>query len=122
DGNRLALQFGSAAGGQVRPLGERVLDDAYREPDHRPLYPVDHAVHVLPQDHPAWRTLRVDARDVPAGADRLRIQAVDGTADRAGWLAVTGPRVRPVIPLTRYLRGKAPVLVDWSMTWSAPCL
>jgi arabinosyltransferase C len=122
DGNRLALEFGSSAGGRVHPLGERVLDDSYREPDRRPIYPTDHLTEVQPQDHPSWRTLRVDAQDIPPGADRVRVRAVDGTSDRGGWIAVTGPRIRDVIPLTTYLGGKAPVLVDWSMTWSAPCL
>ncbi len=35
---------------------------------------------------------------------------------------MAAPRVRDVIPLAEYLRGKAPILLDWSMTWSLPCV
>jgi arabinosyltransferase C len=122
DGNRLALEFGQSTASGVRPLGERVLDDTHTDPDERPIYPTDHVIEDEPQDHPSWRTLYVPAREVPAGADQVRVRAVDSTTDPAGWLAVTGPRIREVIPLREYMRGKAPVLVDWSMTWSAPCL
>ncbi|WP_229679976.1 arabinosyltransferase domain-containing protein [Saccharopolyspora thermophila] len=118
DGNRVVLEFASPTG----TVGERVLDDTWLDTDERPAYPSDHVVQDRPQDHPAWRDLHVPARDVPSGADRVRIRAVDATTDAAGWVAVAGPRVRDVIPLARYLRGRAPILVDWSMTWNAPCL
>ncbi|MER7079198.1 arabinosyltransferase C [Saccharopolyspora kobensis] len=118
DGNRVALEFASPTG----VLGEHVLDDTWLDADERPAYPADHVVPDRPQDHPAWRDLPVPARDIPAGATAVRIRAVDGTTDPAGWLAVAGPRVRNVVPLPEYLRGEAPVLVDWSMTWNAPCL
>ncbi|KAA5836399.1 indolylacetylinositol arabinosyltransferase [Saccharopolyspora hirsuta] len=118
DGNRVALEFASPAGA----LGERVLDDTWLDADERPTYPTDHVVPDRPQDHPAWRDLPVPAGEIPAGATAVRIRAVDGTTDPAGWLAVAGPRVRDVVPLPEYLRGRAPVLVDWSMTWNAPCL
>ncbi|MER7010593.1 arabinosyltransferase domain-containing protein [Saccharopolyspora sp. NPDC000359] len=118
DGNRVVLEFTSPTG----PLGGRVLDDTWLDADERPAYPTDHAVPDRPQDHPAWRDLPVPAGEVPAGATAVRIRAVDGTTDPAGWVAVAGPRIRDVVPLPEYLRGKAPVLVDWSMTWNAPCL
>ncbi|MDA3628685.1 arabinosyltransferase domain-containing protein [Saccharopolyspora sp. WRP15-2] len=118
DGNRVVLEFGSPRG----VLGERVLDDTWLDADERPAYPTDHVVEDRPQDHPAWRDLPVPAREIPAGATAVRIRAVDGTTDPSGWLAVAGPRVRDVVPLPEYLRGKAPILVDWSMTWNAPCL
>ncbi|MGW1682067.1 arabinosyltransferase domain-containing protein [Saccharopolyspora sp. NPDC002376] len=118
DGNRVVLEFGSPTG----ILGERVLDDTWLDADEQPAYPTDHVVEDRPQDHPAWRDLPVPAQEIPAGATAVRIRAVDGTTDPSGWLAVAGPRVRDVVPLPEYLRGKAPILVDWSMTWNAPCL
>lgn len=122
DGNRLSLEFGASTPDGVRPLGERVLDDADEEPDKRPSYPSDHVVEIKPQDHPSWRTLHLDTADIPAGADQVRVHAVDDATDPAGWLAVTGPRAREVVPMRQYLQGKAPLLADWSMNWSAPCL
>ncbi|MGP4018480.1 arabinosyltransferase domain-containing protein [Saccharopolyspora sp. 5N708] len=117
DGNRVALEFGSATG----IVGERVLDDTWLDSDERAEYPAERVVEDRPQDHPAWRDLHVSANEVPSGAERVRIRAVDDTTDPAGWVAVAGPRVRDVIPLAEYLRGKAPILVDWSMTWNVPC-
>jgi arabinosyltransferase C len=118
DGNRVALEFGSPTG----VMGERVLDDTWLDSDERPNYPTDRFVEDRPQDHPAWRDLHVSAQEIPAGADRVRIRATDTTTDPAGWVAVAGPRVRDVIPLAEYLRDKAPILVDWSMTWNLPCV
>lgn len=122
DGNRLAVEFGRSVGTGVRPLGQQVLDDAEEDPDEQPIYPTDHVMEDEPQDNPAWRDLPIKRPDVPAGADRIRVLARDRTTDSGGWLATTGPRIREVIPLTEYLRDKNPVLVDWSMTWSFPCV
>lgn len=123
DGNGLALEFGrSQPGGPPQRLGERVLDDSYKAPDRQPTYPTDHVVEIRPQDNPAWRSLHVDPADIPPGADRVRVRALDATVDPGGWIAVTGPRVRPLVPLKEFLRGRKPTFVDWSMTWSAPCL
>ncbi|GAA2820252.1 arabinosyltransferase domain-containing protein [Saccharopolyspora taberi] len=118
DGNRIALEF--AAGGEV--VGERVLDDTGYDADEVPAYPQDHVIEDEPQDNESWRSVSVPVAEIPPGADQVRIRAVDATTDDGGWLGVTAPRVREVIPLKTYLRGRAPVLVDWSMTWSAPCL
>ncbi|GAB3286001.1 arabinosyltransferase domain-containing protein [Parasphingorhabdus pacifica] len=117
DGNRIALEFAGAGG----ILGQRILDDT--APDNaRSPYPSDRIVPDSPQDHPEWRALHVAAADVPAGADRVRIRATDTTTDSAGWLATTGPRLREVVPLADFMRDRAPTLVDWSMTWTVPCL
>lgn len=119
DGNRIALEFATPDGVTT----ERVLDDTALDSDERRSYPSDHVVVDRPQDHPAWRDLSVRAADIPAGADRVRIRAVDGTTDPAGWVAVAGPRLRAVLPMRDYvLQQQVPVLVDWSMTWNAPCL
>ncbi|WP_093423191.1 arabinosyltransferase domain-containing protein [Saccharopolyspora flava] len=117
DGNRVALEFSGPGGTR-----EVVLDDTWRDADERETYPTDHVVEDEPQDHPGWRDLHLSPAQIPPGADRVRITALDGTTDPAGWVAVSGPRIRQVIPLPEYLRDKAPTYVDWSMTWAVPCL
>lgn len=117
DGNRVALEFSGPGGTR-----EVVLDDTWRDSDERETYPSDHVIEDEPQDHPGWRDMHLSPAQIPAGADRVRITAVDGTTDPAGWVAVSGPRVRQVIPLTEYMQDKAPTYVDWSMTWNVPCL
>ncbi|MCV7421248.1 arabinosyltransferase domain-containing protein [Mycobacterium yunnanensis] len=107
-GNRLAFEFGRAGGDGVTPLGEIV-------PADRPAAGEDPA-------HPLWRSLGVDATAVPAGADRVRIDAVDARTDPLGWLAFTGPRLRSVIGLTAFLADKGPVLVGWPVAFLFPCI
>ena len=71
---------------------------------------------------PLWRSIGIDASAIPAGADRVRIRAVDARTDPLGWLAVTGPRLRSVIGLTDFLADKGPVLVTWPMAFLFPCV
>lgn len=117
DGNRVALEFSGPGGTR-----EVVLDDTWMDSDERETYPSDHVIEDEPQDHPGWRDMHLSPAQIPAGADRVRITASDTTTDPAGWVAVSGPRVRQVIPLTEYMQDKAPTYVDWSMTWNVPCL
>ncbi|MFC7342419.1 arabinosyltransferase domain-containing protein [Saccharopolyspora griseoalba] len=114
DGNRVAVQFDTG--------DEVVLDDGWRDADERPAYPTDHVVEDRPQDRPAWRDLSVPADRVPDGATRVRVRAEDTTTDPAGWVAVAGPRLREVVPMSTYLRSDGPVLPDWSMAWNVPCV
>jgi len=108
-GNRLAFEFGRAGDDGVTPLGETV-------PVDRPAAGEDPA-------HPLWRSLGVDATALPAGADRVRVDAVDArTDDPLGWLAFTGPRLRSTIGLTAFLADKGPVLVGWPMAFLFPCV
>ena len=72
----LAFEFGRAGGATVTPLGQRV-------PSGRPAPDEDPA-------KPTWRTIGVDAPDIPAGADRVRIRAVDGRTDALERPAFTG--------------------------------
>lgn len=108
DGNTLALDFGRSGPAEVSELGERV--------------PTDQVAAAGDPLHPWWRTVGVDAADVPAGADRVRIRAVDGRTDPFGWLAFTGPRLRSVVPLNQFLAAHGPVLISWPMSFLFPCV
>ena len=132
-GNSLSLQFGHAnlvpptdaqpngdgqAEGDVHndgqtdgviPLGSRVPPD-----------PLRHASGEAPH-YRLWRTVGVAARQVPPGADRVRIRAVDASSGTDGWLAVTGPRLRQIIGLRQYLAAHSPVLVAWPVAFLFPC-
>ena len=130
DGNSLSLQFGHAnptpqtpqttAQGQgdvhkdgqtdgVIPLGSRVPPD-----------PLRHASGEAPH-YRLWRAVGVAAHQVPRGADRVRIRAVDASSGPDGWLAVTGPRLRQIIGLRQYLAAHSPVLVAWPVAFLFPC-
>jgi len=112
-GNTLALEFGSAVGAQVIPRGQRIPFDLVK-PNQ------DHLDG--PPEYRPWRSIGVDAAQVPAGANRVRIRAVDATTDPDGWLAVTGPRLRSVVGLTQFLAGHGPVLVSWPVAFLFPCV
>jgi len=101
--NRLVLEFGRSERTGVQPVTQRVLDDGA-------------------SGLAEWRTLAVRGRDIPVGADRVRVTAADRSTDVGGWLAVTGPRLRETVPLTQFVTGRGPVLVDWPMSWTVPCI
>jgi arabinosyltransferase C len=109
-GNSLSLQFGRAEpDGQVTALGTRVPPDPLRsEPGESPQYQL-------------WRAVGVPAGDIPSGADRVRVRAVDATSAPDGWLAVTGPRLRQVLGLRQFLASHSPVLVAWPIAFLFPC-
>ena len=107
-GNGLGLTFGRADGAVVDALGERTPVDRPAK-DENPAYPL-------------WRSIGIDASDIPMGADRVRITAVDARTDAMGWLAVTGPRSRTVVELTDFLTGRDPVLLSWPMAFLFPCV
>ena len=107
-GNGLTFEFGRSDGPDVVPLGDRT--------------PIDRPASDEKADHPLWRTIGVDATDLPAGSDRIRIHAVDGRSDAFGWLAVTGPRLRTIVALNDFLARNAPVLVSWPQAFLFPCV
>ena len=107
-GNALAFEFGRSQGAEVSVLSDRA-------PNDRPAAGED-------PDHPLWRTIGVDAAEVPRGADRVRIRAVDARTDAFGWLAFTGPRLRSIVPLNRFLAGHGPVLLSWPQSFVFPCV
>lgn len=114
-GNSLALEFASAD----RSLGVREL----RDPPPTDL-PFDDPRHGRPLDwrnFRNWRLHNIDARDIPRGADRVRVLGEDRTTDAQGWVSVSGPVVRDVVPLRQALDAQQPVLIDWTMSFVFPC-
>ncbi|MBV9163941.1 MAG: arabinosyltransferase domain-containing protein [Pseudonocardiales bacterium] len=112
-GNKLVLEFGQAGHAGVTTLGTRVPFDRVR-PNQDQLNG--------PPDYRPWRSLGLDATQIPADADRVRIHAVDATTDPDGWLAVTGPRLRSVVGFNEFLAGRGPVLVSWPQAFLFPCV
>ncbi|MDT7667055.1 MAG: arabinosyltransferase [Pseudonocardiales bacterium] len=94
----------------VTPLGTVTPPDPMRAP-----------FGVTPE-YRLWRAVGVGAAQVPAGADRVRVRAADGTADPDGWLAVSGPRLRQVLGLNGFLAEHRPVLVAWPIAFLFPCV
>lgn len=106
--NALSLEFGRSDGSDVAVLGAVAAAD-------RPAADEDPA-------HPLWRSIGVDATEVPGGADRVRVHAVDRRTDDTGWLAFTGPRLRAVVPLNAFLADRGPILVSWPQSFLFPCI
>jgi len=106
--NSLSLEFGRADGTTVAVLGSST--------------PIDRPASDEDPKHPLWRSLGVDSADVPVGADRVRVHAVDGRTDEAGWLAFTGPRLRSTVPLNDFLADNGPVLISWPQSFLFPCV
>ncbi|RRO15152.1 arabinosyltransferase [Saccharopolyspora rhizosphaerae] len=114
-GNELVVEF--AAGRRV--LGRAELRDA--PPADLPYDDPRHGRDEDWRDFTSWRNLTLEPRDVPAGADRVRVLAEDRSTDRQGWLSVSGPVVRDVVGLRQALDAQGPVLIDWPMTFVFPC-
>lgn len=119
DGNELRAEFGAANGRRIRPIAAHEVRDPpptelpYEDPKHqRPLHW---------RDFRSWRLLTIPARDVPAGADRVRLDATDRTTDDQGYLSVGGPVVRDVVPLGDVLARQQPTLIDWPISFLFPC-
>jgi arabinosyltransferase B len=107
-GNALTFQFGHSDGAQVTVLGDRI--------------PPDYPAAGEDPAHPLWRTIGVDATDLPVGANRVRIRAVDTRTDSFGRLAFTGPRLRSIVALNRFLAAHGPVLITWPQSFLFPCV
>ena len=106
-GNSLVFEFGRSGDGQL-VLGEAAPGDRVAI-DEDPL-------------HPLWRSIGVDAKQIPPGADRIRVQAADDRTDESGWLAFTGPRLRSVLGLNEFLQDNGPVLISWPQSFLFPCV
>lgn len=106
-GNSLVFEFGHSG------LGQQVIGEAV---------PRDRVAVDEDSSHPLWRSIGVDAEQIPPGADRIRIRATDRRADDSGWLAFTGPRLRSVIGLNQFLAENGPVLISWPQSFLFPCV
>ena len=67
---------------------------------------------------PHWRTFPLRP---PAGADAVRIEAVDATGAQHGWLAFTAPALARAVPLLDLLPPGAPVALGWQVAFAHPC-
>jgi Mycobacterial cell wall arabinan synthesis protein/EmbC C-terminal domain/Arabinosyltransferase concanavalin like domain len=112
-GNKLTLEFGRSLGARVLPLGEQTPFDLVKQDQDRLDGPLDYR---------PWRSIGLDAAELPPHADRVRINAVDASTDPDGWLAVTAPRLRSVAGLSEFLATHGPVLVSWPQAFLFPCV
>ncbi|WP_026917983.1 arabinosyltransferase domain-containing protein [Gordonia shandongensis] len=105
EGRDLKVEFGTVDGGEFRPVGT-------------PFIPIDPG-----PDSPnrPWRNLRIPMSAVPAGADALRIVAVDSNVSPSEWLAVTPPRAPRLQTLQDVVGSTSPVLLDLSVGSQFPC-
>ncbi|GAA1248998.1 hypothetical protein GCM10009609_10530 [Pseudonocardia aurantiaca] len=71
-----------------------------------------------PTHSTSWRTFTLEP---PAGADVVRLQAVDGTGGLHGWLAFSAPAVAQPVVLSDYLPAAAPVALAWPLAFAYPC-
>lgn len=98
DGNSLTAIYGRSSGASVAPVGEEPLTDTGTEP--------------------SWRTF---ALQPPAGADVVRLEAVDATGMLDPWLAFSAPAVQRPVVLSEYLPAAAPVALGWPLAFAYPC-
>jgi hypothetical protein len=98
DGITLTAVYGRRAGADVAMVGRTTLGDG------------------ATSSH--WRTLRLEP---PAGADAVRIEAVDATVAQHGWVAFTAPAGARTITLQQLLPPGAPVALGWQVAFSYPC-
>ena len=97
-GNSLTANYARDVSGTPVPLGAQPLVDSARAT--------------------AWRTLTLTP---PAGADLIRLDAVDGEGAVHGWLAFTAPAVARPIVLHDLLGSTAPVALGWQLAFAYPC-
>ena len=110
DSSRIAFEFGRAGrspNAEVVSLGQVTTTDP-APPD-------------LNAQLGVWRAVTVDAAQIPAGADRVRLR-VEGAGGRTDWVAVTGPRRNSRVPLSEFLSGLGPVLLSWPQSFVFPCV
>ncbi|MEE3852219.1 arabinosyltransferase domain-containing protein [Gordonia sp. LSe1-13] len=70
---------------------------------------------------PEWRNLRFPIDQAPPRASVVRIVADDTSGNPAQWLAVTPPRVTPLVTLNSLVGSDDPVLLDWEVALAFPC-
>ncbi|MGC4933192.1 arabinosyltransferase domain-containing protein [Gordonia sp. DT30] len=70
---------------------------------------------------PEWRNLRFPLAQAPPHASVVRVVAADTSTDPAQWLAITPPRVTPMVTLNSLVGSEDPVLLDWEVAFAFPC-
>ncbi|MGY2080212.1 arabinosyltransferase domain-containing protein [Modestobacter sp. SYSU DS0657] len=101
-GNRLVVEYGRSGSAGVDVVGSAEIRDGAQAA--------------------VWRTHAVDVPAArAAGADAIRLVAVDGTTEPSGWLAFSGPSVVPVVSLSEYLPEDAAVATAWQFAFLFPC-
>ncbi|SDR28213.1 arabinosyltransferase C [Tsukamurella pulmonis] len=102
--------------------GQRLVFEFGREATREPVASGPVAPEDLAGMQPAWRDVRLDTRNIPAGADVVRIRADVDSADPQQWIAVTPPRMPRLQSLQDYVGRQSPVLLDWLVGAQFPCL
>lgn len=70
---------------------------------------------------PEWRNMRIPKEVIPAGANVIRIHALDLNLTPEQWLAITPPRAPKLASLNDVIGTQAPGLLDWSAAFQFPC-
>lgn len=114
----------------VGPAGAATISFEFGHADRSAVPPVVSLGQVIAAD-PAppdvnsqlgvWRAITVDAAQIPAGADRVRLH-VDTVGGPTEWVAITGPRRNAPVRLTDFLSGRGPVLLSWQQSFVFPCV
>ncbi|MGH3772403.1 MAG: arabinosyltransferase domain-containing protein [Pseudonocardiaceae bacterium] len=73
-------------------------------------------------DGPGWRDYRLGLTGRTAGADAVRLIAIDADVTDEGWLAFSAPRVPVLSSLTDLVAPTPPVFLDWPVGFVHPCV
>jgi hypothetical protein len=118
-GNTLTAVYGRRTSGTVDPVtgvagpdGVSVIEED-EDTEAEEQQSLTDTVHGT-----AWRTFRLEP---PAGADVVRLEAVDGAGGLHGWLAFTAPALAQPVTLSDYLPAGAPVALAWPLAFAYPC-
>ncbi|TDQ46386.1 arabinosyltransferase C [Actinomycetospora succinea] len=125
NGASIMLEYGRSGPDTVTPQGtRRLLEAPAPERGYRGFAPDPQGAELQDRfrDVSTWRTLTVSSDAIPARTDRVRVVARDDRTDERGWVAVTGPRIVDLTPITAYLAARGRVLVDWTLALAWPCL
>lgn len=71
---------------------------------------------------PGWRDYRLAVAGKAAGADSVRLIAIDADVTDEGWLAFSAPRVPVLSSLTDLVAPTPPVFLDWPVGFVHPCV
>jgi arabinosyltransferase C len=110
NGNALTAVYGHRT--DADPLGVSVIEEN-QDTEAEEQQVLTDEVH-----NTSWRTYTLHP---PAGADVVRLDAVDGTGGLHGWLAFSAPALAQPVVLSDYLPAAAPVALAWPLAFAYPC-